>query len=535
MNIYKNPVLPGFYPDPSMCRVGDTFYMVNSTFAYFPGIPVFSGKNPAEWKQIGNVLDRKSQIPLEGCEHSQGIYAPTIRFHEGRYYIITTNISGGGNFIVTSERPEGPWSDPHFLGEEAQGIDPSLFFEEDGTCWFIGQRSNSSGSRYFGDCEIWMRKLNTVTFRLEGEEYVVLHGFQKNAVWPEGPHLYKKDGYYYILHAEGGTERGHCVMAARSRCVTGPYEYCPFNPILTHRHLGKKSPVTCVGHGDLVDDGHGNWYLTVLGCRPQDGYTLRGRETFLAKVEWEDDWPVVNPGIGMLEEMVAVENAQEHPEIQNDKKPPQHFYDGFHIDKLPPEFLMLRNPADDMLTFPPQRDCLRLKMGRATLKEKASPSYVGIRQQFQNFCLDTRFRLHCQSRNDCAGLAVLQDNRNHIRFETYNTDRQFLAKVILCINGTDQILGTASSADQEVNAIEMRIEICGLEASFFLRFIREKGSDTEPWIKIAGNADIRNLSTEKAGGFTGCTVGMYASANGAASTGYADFEKLLLICPESKR
>ena len=164
-------------------------------------------------------------------------------------------------------------------------------------------------------------------------------------------------------------------------------------------------------------------------------------------------------------------------------------------------------------------------MGRATLKEKASPSYVGIRQQSQNFCINTRFHLHCQSINDCAGLAVLQDDRNHIRFEAYNADGQSLVKVILCIGGTDQIFGILSNADQGLEAIEMKIEIMGLEASFFVRFVKEKAMGTEPWMKIAGSADIRNLSTEKAGGFTGCTIGMYASANGTASTGYADFER----------
>lgn len=521
---YKNPVLRGFYPDPSICRVGDTFYMVNSTFAYFPGIPVFSGENPGKWKQIGNVLDRKSQILLENCEHSEGIYAPTIRYHDGKYYLITTNISGGGNFVVTAEHPQGPWSEPHYLGEEAKGIDPSLFFDGDGTCWYIGQRQNSRGSAYFGDCEIWIRRMNTEKFVLEGEEYVVLYGFQKKAVWPEGPHLYKKDGYYYILHAEGGTEEHHCVVAARSRNVAGPYEYCPFNPILTHRHLGKNAAVTCVGHGDLVDDGHGNWYMVVLGCRPQDGYTLLGRETFLARVEWEDDWPVVNPGVGMLEELVEIPGETKKDSKKTDEAEKVYY---FREKKLPLEFVMLRNPLDGEITLDKRDGYLRLKMGQASLKEKASPAYVGIRQQSRDFCLETEMELHCCKEKDCAGLVFLQDNENHIRFEVSEINEKKYFCVVSCRKGTDMVLGEAISEEDTDICISLCMKVNGLQASFYWKEgqSREKGSCLEDWNCVAENADIRHMSTEIAGGFTGCTAGMYASANGEGSDGYADFAR----------
>lgn len=423
---YKNPVLRGFYPDPSICRVGDTFYMVNSTFAYFPGVPVFFSKNLGDWKQIGNVLDRKSQLPLENCGHSEGIYAPSIRYSGGKYYLITTNVGAGGNFVVAAEHPEGPWSEPHYLGEEAKGIDPSLFFDEDGTCWYIGQRQNSRGSAYFGDCEIWIRRMNTEKFVLEGEEYVVLYGFQKKSVWPEGPHLYKKDGYYYILHAEGGTEENHCVVAARSRKVTGPYEYCPFNPILTHRHLGKKAAVTCVGHGDLVDDGHGNWYMVVLGCRPQNGYTLLGRETFLARVEWENDWPVVNPGVGMLEELLEIPGESENE-----------------------------------------------------VSERNGKKY---------FCVTS------------------------------------------CQKGADRVSGEMISEGDTGNRIFLCIKVNGLQASFYWKKAqnREKGSCLKDWNCVAENVDIRHMSIEIAGGFTGCTAGMYASSNGEKSDGYADYDSFTI-------
>ena len=244
--------------------------------------------------------------PLAGCGHSQGIYAPTIRYHGGTFYVITTNVSGGGNFYVTAEDPAGPWSDPVWLGDDAPGIDPSLFFDEDGACYYVGTRPNPEGVRYNGDWEIWVQRLDLEQGRLTGESVKIWKGAMNGVIWPEGPHLYRKDGYYYLMIAEGGTGPDHSVTVARSREIFGPYEGNPDNPILTHRHLGRNYPVTYVGHGDLAEDAAGNWYMVMLASRPQQGYTMMGRETFLARVVWEDGWPVVNPGIGKLEEQVAV-------------------------------------------------------------------------------------------------------------------------------------------------------------------------------------------------------------------------------------
>ena len=205
MSIAKNPVLSGFYPDPSICRVGEDYYMVNSSFAYFPGIPVFHSRDLAHWEQIGNALDREEQLPLSGSEISRGIFAPTIRYHEGTYYIITTNVDHGGNFVITAQDPKGPWSVPHYLGDAAEGIDPSLFFDEDGKCYYVGTRPNPSGVRHNGDWEIWIEELDLHAMCLKGAGTAVWKGALKDCIWPEGPHLYKKDGWYYLMIAEGGT------------------------------------------------------------------------------------------------------------------------------------------------------------------------------------------------------------------------------------------------------------------------------------------------------------------------------------------
>ena len=184
MTIVHNPILPGFYPDPSICAVGRDFYLVNSTFAYFPGVPIFHSRDLAHWRQIGNVLTRPSQLPLDGCRHSRGIYAPTLRYHDGTFYLITTNISGGGNFIVTAQDPAGPWSEPYWLGDVAQGIDPSLLFDDDGRCYYVGNRPNPAGEQYGGDWEIWAQELDLTTMRLTGESHALWKGALRDVIWP---------------------------------------------------------------------------------------------------------------------------------------------------------------------------------------------------------------------------------------------------------------------------------------------------------------------------------------------------------------
>ncbi len=520
----KNPILPGFYPDPSICRVGREFYLVNSTFAYFPGVPVFRSRNLAQWEQIGNVLERQAQVPLEGCGHSEGIYAPTIRYHNGTFYMITTNVSGGGNFIVTAKDAKGPWSQPYYLGDAAKGIDPSLFFDDDGTCYYIGQRENSRGGQYFGDCEIWIRRLDLDKMALVGEAKAVLYGFQRHAVWPEGPHLYKRDGYYYILHAESGTERNHCVVVARSKTIWGPYEYSPANPILTHRHLGKQYPVTCVGHGDLVDDSDGNWYMVVLACRPNEGRTLLGRETFLAKVAWEDGWPVVNPGVGRLEEAVELPGEPGEETWKEER-----IYD-FSEPELPAGLLLLRNPGAKTASCRERKGYLRLWMKEETLREKASPAFVAVRQQHHACEAASLFEPHFAGlKGECAGMAVVQSDEAHLRVEMFVQEGRLRVRVVFCQKGEDRYLANADIAQERMlntKRAGIKISVDGLKAAVFYALC-EKEEKEEDWKLLAKEVELDALSTECAGGFTGCTLGMYASANGALGGGYADFCKFI--------
>lgn len=281
---FRNPVIPGYHPDPSVCRVGNKFYLVNSSFCYFPGVPIYESEDLIHWKLTGNVLTRESQLSLKGANSWTGIYAPTLRYSNGTYYMVTTNVGNGGNFLVTATDPAGPWSDPVWIKEGA--IDPSLFFE-DGHCYYC---SNPNDGIYL--CEMDPKTGKALTdFKLiwkgTGGRYV------------EGPHIYKKDGYYYLLCSEGGTELAHSLTIARSRNIYGPYQSNPANPIMTNcRAAGQSKQIQGTGHGDLVQAQDGSWWLVFLAYRNFGGsYHHLGRETCLAPVEWrKGEWPVVYGG-----------------------------------------------------------------------------------------------------------------------------------------------------------------------------------------------------------------------------------------------
>ncbi len=559
LTIAKNPIRSGFYPDPSVCRAGKEFYMVMSSFSCFPGIPIFKSRDLAHWEQIGNVLNRTSQLPLDGCGHSGGIYAPTIRYHDGLFYVITTNVSAAasarnrklaaGNFIVTAQKPEGPWSEPHYLGEAADGIDPSLFFDEDGSCYYCGTRSNSKGAQYDGDMEIWVQRLDLETMKLTGESTPIWNGALRNAIWAEGPHLYRIDGWYYLLHAEGGTGADHCVAAARSKCVTGPYTGYSSNPILTHRHLGREYPVRCVGHADLVEvpasmtvSGEQKWYLVCLGTRPLNGHTLLGRETFLAKVAWEDGWPVVNPGIGRLTEELHVDLPPEEVEET-------HYYT-FKSEMLPPEMILLRNPDEGFCPLRERKGFLRLPLKPASLKERVSPAFVGVRQRRFDFDAAAEFRFFPKGENEAAGLAFLQSDQFHLKLQIIKTSGKAFAQAVFVkapeatgeISGDTKDLRTVEEllVQKELGSPDMiesyvlKLSCRGLYLSLFvtanLKTDRKDAPLKELGIKTAGDEVllakdifIGDLSTETAGGFVGNLIGMFASACKKTDS-YADFE-----------
>lgn len=390
MTIVHNPILPGFYPDPSICAVGRDFYLVNSTFAYFPGVPIFHSRDLAHWRQIGNVLTRPSQLPLDGCRHSRGIYAPTLRYHDGTFYLITTNISGGGNFIVTAKDPAGPWSEPYWLGDVAQGIDPSLLFDDDGRCYYVGNRPNPAGEQYGGDWEIWAQELDLTTMRLTGESHALWKGALRDVIWP-----------------------------------------------------------------------------------------------------------VVNPGIGKLEETFSVPL----PEERTAEMPLVYTFPT-------PEFLTLRGPV------PWQADGrLLLPLLPAALHDLHTPAYAALRVCGVDWQAETQLDFTPRTQFETAGLAYVQSSFSHLRIEKVLTDDGFALRLTTRENDKDKILAEQSIPD---GPLILRLIAHRLHMAVYYVV----GGSTAC---LADAIDLRPYSTESAGGFTGCTVGMYASANGAISDSKASF------------
>lgn len=489
----KNPILSGFYPDPSICAVGDDYYLVNSSFVYFPGLPLMHSKDLAHWEQIGNVLENADVLHFDNGEVSQGMFAPTIRYYKGTFYVVCTNVCFGGNFVVTAKDPKGPWSEPHYL-EGFDGIDPSIMFDDDGRCYFIGTHPNPEGCQYDGDWYIYIQELDIKNFKGIGERKNVWNGAMKGIHWPEGPHLYHIGEYYYILHAEGGTGPEHAVCVARSKTVFGPYENDFCNPIFTHRHLGVRYPVKYVGHADLFQASNGAWYMTMLAVRPINGFTTLGRETFLARVWWENDWPIVNPGVGILTSELVIdlpEWEQEYASIPGIDRS----YDFMSMKKLGPEFLTLRKREEDNYTLIEDKGIKLLC--RNSLKSKGNVSYLGIRQDCHSFEIRTYLYTDNLFRGSSAGIVLLQNNRYHLRFEVSNG----IGYVIMCKNGIDEKLATISV---DVTNLIMVIRVSGLKASV-LAVKNDKS------YLVAKDIDISCLSTEVAGGFVGCTTGIFAS------------------------
>lgn len=304
-----NPIVPGFFPDPTICRVGDDYYLAHSSFEYFPGAPLFHSRDLTSWTQIGNILTRRSQFRAGTSGPSTGIYGSTLRHRDGRFWFITTNVSDfdAGQVLVSAMDPTGPWSEPVFI-PQAIGIDPDLSWDEDGTCYLTWHVLDFT----VGGQGIRQAPIDLGTGRLLEPEYPVWQG--SGMPIAEGPHLYRIGEHWYLMLAEGGTERGHSVTIARGPSPRGPFESCPWNPVFTHR--SSDHPVQNVGHADLVEGPDGEWAAVYLGARPRGstpGFHVLGRETFLSGVEFVDGWPVFNerryviptPSTGFLDDFTA--------------------------------------------------------------------------------------------------------------------------------------------------------------------------------------------------------------------------------------
>jgi alpha-N-arabinofuranosidase len=517
-----NPVLAGFYPDPSIVKAGTDYYLVNSTFSYFPGIPVFHSKDLKNWKQVGNVISRITQMDFMGERITRGLFAPAISYHKGTFYVTCTDIDNGGNFVVTATNPAGPWSDPVWL-REVKGIDPSLYFDGD-ECYIIyNSDPPEKKSLYPGHRTIRMYAFDHTTLKVKGEEKILVNGgvdISKKPVWIEGPHILKANDWYYLYAAEGGTSVNHSEVVLRSKSPWGPYVPYEHNPILTQRHLppDRKHPVTSAGHAQFVEGPDGKLYVIFLAVRPYEGdYYNTGRETFIAPVAWKNGWPVVD----LEGEEIKYYYKAGFKETRQQNTLPQsgNFEYKIKFEKeLDPSLLFMRTIDSSSFTLSANTG-LTLTLKPETIMDRGNPSFVGKRQQHLYCLAETELNFTPASDNEKAGLVIFQDE-NHFYYICKSTDSGKAVIQLYKSIPRSKTMELLTQAPLHTNGkVQLRISAEGPTYSF--HFL-----ENNKWELLKDKLNAKFLSTKEAGGFTGCLFGLYATSSGVPAKAAASFTYL---------
>ncbi|MCI1290746.1 MAG: glycoside hydrolase family 43 protein [Prevotella sp.] len=508
---YFNPIIAGFHPDPSFCKAGDTYYLVNSSFSYFPGVPIYESKDLIHWWQIGHVLDRISQDPLDHQNVSGGIFAPAISYNSSNktFYMITTNV-GKGNFFVKTKNPEKGWSDPIYL-PQIDGIDPSFFFDRDGQGYIVHNAPVCGTAAYEGQ-----RAIRIFRFDVEGDSIIgkpkeIIRGgthVDKHPVWIEGPHLYRIGKYYYLMCAEGGTGTNHSEVIFRARHPMGPWEEDPENPILTQREgvdPDRADRVTSTGHADLLESKSGDWWAVFLGCRPYRGDLYNtGRETFLLPVTWKNGWPVI------LKRGKAIPTVNEmHPwqwKITAAKTIPVTgnftFRDDFHGQKLNPCWTFLRNPSS---FYTLGQDGLKISALPVAIWQDDSPSALFYRQQHTTFNAETEVVFSPENDKQFAGFCLFQNEQYNFTFGKTEINNRLA--ILLTRTEMKPVMIATVFIDAKDADMPVKLKIHG-EGQYY-DFYYSLGNGK--WKVLARGVDASNLSTHESGGFVGTMIGLYAS------------------------
>lgn len=515
-NQYKNPILAGFYPDPSICRVDSNFYLINSTFAYYPGLPVFHSTDLVNWKQIGNAIDRPEQLEYSGAGVSRGLFAPDISYHDGTFYIVCTMIDKGGNFVITAKDPAGPWSNPVYL-KDVLGIDPALFF--DGNKAYIVYNSDAPDNKpaYSGHRTIRIRPFDFKALKTFGDERILVNGgsdFSKKPIWIEGPHIYKHNDWYYLSCAEGGTGYNHTQVVFRTQNIDS--NFIPFsgNPILTQKNLdpNRQNPVTTVGHVDFVTDKNNNWHAVFLGCRPYEGdYYNTGRETFLLPVVWENGWPIILKEGNTVSYKVA---TPYNNKVQNNHFNGNYsFSDQFATGKLNSRFMMLRNPKQNWYNI---HNGLNLALQPTTVAGTENPSFIGFRQAHINSSASTLVLFSAKNNHEKAGITIFQNEKHFAFFALSEKDGQAVLELQLANNDTPVLVKSIPLKTRQ--PLHLKIESGKKHYRFFYSF------NGKNWTDFGGEMDAKIFSTKQAGGFVGALYGMYATGNVINTSNKATFK-----------
>ena len=535
---FTNPILRGGHPDPSICRVGNDFYIVNSSFEYFPALPIHHSTDLVNWELVGYGLDRASQVfspvNLVDVQQQGGIHAPSIRYHKGLFYIVVTNVYSPKdpsketemvNFIITAEDPSGPWSDPHVIAN-APGIDPDIFFDEDGSVWFVGTHDVGDPNKN-GIGEIWVQELDLNSWELKGERFSVWAG-ACGGCCVEGPHIYKRDGMYYLMVAEGGTSRNHSVMMAISDNIRGPYQSNPKNPILTSRHLSNNNWVHSTGHADLVELQDGRWYMVALGIRNDlMGTSNMGRESHLIPVNWEtavsgweevEDglwqpieyyWPVCAPDTGKVERNAPLPFASSS-QIYSDV-----FYDTFESEKLDLAWNFRRFPTNVFFKLLPSKSKLRLYLNSAKFALRESYNLMGFRQKESDFSYEAKMSFNPKNNLSEAGISIFQQDDNYLNFTLVLEETQ--PKIVLNYQESGKEVSVLLKKEVKGYSGEIIFQIISKNDRYQYAYSFDNGQSFQEF--YASDASLVLCK-----GYIGTNLGVYATSASETTYDFVDFD-----------
>ncbi len=514
---FYNPILQGCFPDPSITRKGDDYYLVCSSFAMFPGVPIFHSKDLVNWAQLGHVLDRKSQLKVHDTGISAGVYAPTIRYNKNNdtFYMITTQFAGGfGNIIVKTKDPLQGWSDPIKLNFD--GIDPSIFFDEDGKAYVVHNDAPDKGKELYNGhrvIKVWKYDVEKDQV-IEGTDKIIVDGgvdITKKPIWIEAPHIYKRYGKYYLMCAEGGTGDWHSEVIFISDNPKGPYKPAPSNPILSQRYLNpnRASKVDWAGHADLVETSDGKFYGVFLAVRPNEKSRVNtGRETFILPVDWSGIFPVFENGLVPMEPKLKMPNGVENKTGKDGFFANGNFTftDDFMASKLDHRWIGLRGPREDFIIS--SKNGLIINPFDVNVKEVKPTSTLFYRQQHINFTATATINYQPQSEKDLAGITCVQNERFNYVFGISKKEKEFYLLLERTAKAKSTII--ASTKIDVKNPLQLRVKAVGDNYEFSYSV---NGTD---FINVGGTVSGDILSTDVAGGFTGAMIGLYAtSANDA--------------------
>ena len=533
---FINPVISGAHPDPSICRAGDDYYIVNSSFEYFPGLPIHHSKDLVNWELIGHGLHREDQcngdMNLVDVQSDGGIHAPTIRYHKGTFYIITTNVynSGDGkpglmrNFVITAKDPSGPWSEPHII-EGAPGIDPDIFFDTDGKVYFTGTHSPGDMNAN-GIGEIWIQELDIKKWKLIGDRKTVWDGVF--GCCTEGPHIYKEHGLYYLLVAEGGTGKNHAVMMAASKDIFGPYEENQRNPVLTTRHVTNDYFVNSTGHADMIQLPDGRWYMVSLGKRNDlDGDANMGRETYLIPMKWEPTivkwqqvsktkwepvrylFPVAAPLSGKVERFFPLPFAEKPQYISNS------YVDDFTSKNLNLKWTFIRVPQNKTYSLNVNPGYLRLYPKPNTIENRKNFSLIGFRQKESDFDYEVKMNYKPSDESVESGIIHYQKERNFLTSTIYKAGKKIFLEQRL------------KEKDKKLVSLK-KVSLKKYNGSIIFKTISRKDEYTF-YYSLDDGENFTYLSSLDAlklldRNYTGALLGMFATSNGKKTKDYADFD-----------